>query len=359
MNDFFLTCPIGFESLLEDELCLKWDELFPEIECIVKDIVPGGILISCPIEHGLFLNYVLKIPSKILLRIKEQKCRDLPKLFKIISKIDWKKYVNQEHFTVSVTSKKSRLIHTKRIENTVLDGIKKYFHANAISEKTKEKFQNIPKEKLFIRINEDLMTVSLDTSGELLHIRSNITFRGHASIRENIAAALLFKLISMPNKPFSILDPMCGTGTLLREANTFFELNNRDFLFNNWKIEIPKEWLELNFKSKWTINKSFGNDIDPEIIEQNQKRNEPIEYLVGDCFKQNTDHVDFIVLNPPYGKRVKISENRFHYFKKLYDYLSKAKAVKGMIIPCPFDDHLKGEKIYFNQNGIKVCFLIF
>src|SRR5688572_4025496 len=84
---FFLVVPPSFEQLAEKELRLKWEswqnllheqfrwppQPFPHLAKVL-----GGIEVRLPLIQGLLLNILLKIPTRILLRISEFKCRDFP-----------------------------------------------------------------------------------------------------------------------------------------------------------------------------------------------------------------------------------------------------------------------------------------
>jgi putative N6-adenine-specific DNA methylase len=364
MKKFFLICPIGFEQILIDELTYKWDMAFPNNDCTIMEETPGGVEIECEFEQGLLLNYLLKVPSKILLRIKGQKCRDLPKLYNIIKKINWKEYLQQENIEVKATSKESRLIHTTRITESVSKGLVDYFQANKLPVKTKELNKEYPPQKLFIRFNNDDLTISLDTSGELMHIREDRSYRGHASIRENMASALLIKLLGLEKKEnITLIDPMCGTGTFLFEALNFHKLNDREFSFNFWKgsNNFKPEAIKLN--SPWSFKKLIGHDIDNALIKINKGLNSEIQFECKDLFTHtNLPHSKetYVISNPPYGKRVKIEGNKNEFFKKIVEskIFKTNKGQSALIVPTPYENNLKGTKFYFNQNGIKVALLV-
>jgi putative N6-adenine-specific DNA methylase len=365
MKKFFLICPIGFEQILIDELSYKWDMAFPNNDCSIMEGTVGGVEIECELEQGLLLNYILKVPSKILLRVKTQKCRDLPKLYNIIKKINWKEYFQQDNIDVKATSKESRLIHTTRISETVSKGISDYFQANKLSEKVKNQNKDFPAQKLFIRFNNDDLTISIDTSGELMHIRQDRSYRGHASIRENIACALLIKLLGLEKKEnITLIDPMCGTGTFLFEAMNFNKLNDRAFSFEYWKVNIVTPKSDLTIESPWSFDSFIGFDIDPEIIRINNELKSEISFECKDIFtheNQRHDKNTYLISNPPYGKRVKIEGNKNEFFKGIVEsnIFNAEKSHSALIIPTPCENNLKGSKFYFNQNGIKVALLKF
>lgn len=361
MNKFFLVCPIGLENALKSELTSKSKLYFPPNAIEITGSVHGGIEVQCELSVGLSLNYILRTPSKILLRIKEQKCRDLPKFYNIIKKIPWKTYLNEESAKVSITAKKSRLIHTGRIEDSFHKALKDYFEANKLKEALREQHQDDPLQNIFIRFHEDNMTVSLDTSGELLHIRGDRSFRGLASIRENIASLLLIELMSgLEQKTYNLIDPMCGTGTFLYEWSKRDKLQSRKFAFETLSQNIMSEEINIKEINSSDHYKYYGFDINAEIIEK-LNSDSGIEFKQQDIFEaQPITGDNIVIVNPPFGKRVKIEGDKIQFFDILVKSVKKAYNPKrmGLLIPRDYVGKLKGRKIYFKQNGIDICFLI-
>lgn len=363
MYKFLLICPISFENILKDELIEKWPIYFNEMELPEITIIKGGLEIETKLEYGLKLNYILRTAQRILLRIKEQKCRDLPKLYKIVKKINWKEFLKQKNIEVKVTANKSRLIHTRKIEKAALDGVHDYFSANQL--KSSVEIKNIAPQKVLIRIHEDVLTISLDTSGELLYKRSSQKFfRGNAPLRETYAASLLKFLIKdeVLGKTTRLLDPMCGSGTFLKEARDYYQLNNeRLFAFEYWniphlkKVENPKS---LNSPFKELI----GQEIDNQVFE-NLKEIKGILFLNKDSLSQKDKlPCDYLIVNPPYGKKVKIKEKRDLFFDNIIDQFKVNFSPKKMGIIIPIDVKIKHKplnSLIFNQNGIKVRFCLF
>lgn len=361
MNKFFLVCPVGLEGQLESELRDKFPLYFPSshFELIKKDF--GGLEIECELPHGLLLNQILRSPSKILMRLKTQKCRDLPKFYNIIKKIPWRDYLNQESVDVSITAKKSRIIHTTKLENSFHKALSDYFTANKLKNTLVEKHALDPKQKIFIRLDNDDLTISLDTSGDLLHIRGDRSFRGHASLRENIATLLLIKLMNdLPPGQYNLVDPMCGSGTFLYEWLKRDSLQQRSFNYEYLSDQQLKTLPEVNELQHEDNFSYFGFDIDAEIIEQ-LKLDPAITFKVQDIKTASPlNGPNILMVNPPYGKRVKIAGDKQKYFQDLIQDIKRAYRPKrlGIIIPREFVGRIAGDKTYFNQNGIDVCLII-
>jgi putative N6-adenine-specific DNA methylase len=361
MECFYLVCPIGLEKYLIRELKHKFTLYFTEKEFNLKVIEKGGIEIECEREIGFSLNFILRTPSKILWRIKTQKCRDLPKLYNIAKKINWKSYFNQSVFQFKITAKKSRIIHTGKMETSLNKAVNDYFQANKIKESVLASYAGRPSPTIFIRLFNDDLTISIDTSGELLHIRKDRAFRGHASIRENIAALLLQRLFTkLPNTAeLNLIDPMCGTGTFLFEKFNEFKLQDRAFLFQSFNQNLINNLPILDAQLSGGKINYLGFDLDQEILGHIAPNTMAFEQQ--DIFDAKPIiGKNIVIINPPYGKKIKIEGNKKNFFKAIFESVQKNyNPIRfGMIIPREYVGNLPGKRLLFKQNGIDVCFLI-
>jgi putative N6-adenine-specific DNA methylase len=247
---FFIIIPIGLESIAEIEIKSKWTVYFKTQVPSLK-IELGGIEVECLLFEGLYLNNILKSPTRVLMRIDEFKCRDAPKLFNKISKIPWAKYLLNEKVNVEASSSESRLFDSRKIESATVDGIKNFIHSNPLKKKYLTHPQaNQYQASVYIRIVHDICTVSLDTSGEILHKRGEKELSGFAPIRENIAFSLLFSMLKdVSESDLNLIDPMCGSGTFLIEAARLnHTVHQRDFSYHLFPIYIEEKDLTLNLR---------------------------------------------------------------------------------------------------------------
>lgn len=363
MYNFYVICPIGLENILQKEIEDKIQLLNPQIKLKLEQDKGGIEVYSEDFDVIQFLNIYIRCATRVLFRIKKQKCRDLPKLYKILKKIDWKKYLQQENIDFVVSSTQSRLFQSNKIEASAKKALKDYYMANQIKQSLRDIKR--PNQKIFLRFNHDELTISLDSSGELQHIRSNHKFRGHASIRENYAASLYFFMqnqLNIKRESLTLIDPMCGTGTLLREAQNFYDPIDKVFQFEFWK-NIEKKPFQSFQISK--IAQLQGLDIDEKIIHHNKEtQTNSIKYQVRDLFKDtsygNNTGNQVVIINPPYGKRVKIEGGPVKYFDTLIKTIKKIyNCPLGIIVPSQYAHKIKSNyRISFNQNGIKVQFHI-
>lgn len=357
MATFFIICPVGMEDLGKLELEEKYPSISPDVPLVIKTIVPGGMEIECPFLAGLKLNFVLKTPTRILLRLSEFKCRDFPKLYQKMSKFNWATWMLGQAPMIECSSKNSRLFDSRKIEKAIADGIKEFYrhkpakkkyldHEAAITEKS-----TLP--KIYFRAEDDLVTVSLDTTGERLNLRGVKMLAGLAPIRENLASLLLLELNAhMDTRPFSLIDPMCGSGTFLIEAKHFYRASKeRDFAFFHLPIVMENPLLfkdvpvfEKPFE-KSLIEKAVGFDISADVIAQ-AKRNDPEgEYHVEDVMAKTTHSYEnaAVIVNPPYGIRVGENINLDFFLRLIRSIKNKFQPqVLGIIVPA---EH----KIYSNE----------
>ena len=374
LGDFFLVVSPAFNSLALAELQLKQKEI--EALCKNFKLVSGpfewsishsdeGITISgLPLEVGFSLNLFLKIPTRILLRLKSFRCRDFPKLFKQTQKINWMQFTDGTMPQVKASASKSRLMILKRIEKTVSDGLRKYFTNQGGCDGS-------PKESgltVSVRFYDDTCTLSADTSGLALYKRHSQKKVGQAPIRETVAAALLSKLFEHDTysleKKFTLVDPMVRSGTFLMEAKSFGLVTKRqEYAFLDFPCMDDKKEQFLNLQGA-QLNASFG-DFDCLGYDRNQAMLTSAKENLLDYHGVALKHQDImadmqhqapesavLICNPPYGKRIGFDDKPSSFFNKLlamiYDkwkpYLS------GVIVP----EEIFKDKAFKIPNQFKV-----
>ncbi|MBX3040624.1 MAG: RNA methyltransferase [Bdellovibrionaceae bacterium] len=317
----FVSTPLGFESEAEREIKEAWPELLDASGRPHSAMLPEGEWTKGGIEYPLDpftavqLNFFLKTANRILIRLDRFKVRDFPKLHERLRKIDLKSWIGSAPIRFEVSAAKSRLGHEGRIRETAA------------------KAWGIPQSdtgvRVFIRIQDDLCDVSLDSSGEHLHKRGVHTLRGEAPLRENIAAFCLRRLIgdSAPGElsKITLLDPMCGSGTFLSEAATLWSpLFKRHFAFQDFG-RLPKLFKQPQFATNYRMTPAIpfrrfiGFDLEAKMAEVSRKNLSEVslhpssaakpsfEVHQGDLFSEGTEKIEgklWVISNPPYGERI-------------------------------------------------------
>lgn len=268
-------------------------------------------------------NMWLRCAERVHLKIAEFEAKTFDELFENTKRIDWSRYIPYEaEFPVSKASSiKSKLYSTTHIQSIVkkaiVDSLKAKYMERGLLKECKEKYP------IYVFIHKDIVTLYIDTTGDALHKRGYRERANKAPIRETLAAGIVDLT---PWKPGRILvDPMCGSGTMLIEA-AMKAINmapgmNREFISEKWRTIDKKIWWDVRKDAYEKINedvdfKIYGYDIDEETIEIAKENAEIagvdkyIEFNVLDATKFKSDEeYGFIITNPPYGERLEDKES--------------------------------------------------
>ena len=167
----------------------------------------GGVEVSGTLPDLWHASLALRTPARILLRVGEFRAMHLAQLHKRARKLDWAALLRPDvPVMVEATCHKSRIYHAKAAAQRV---------ARAIDETLGVPVADDAPLKIKIRIDDDLCTISLDTTGNALHLRGHKAKMGKAPLRENLAAACL-RACGFTGG--TLVDPMCGSGTFVHEA---------------------------------------------------------------------------------------------------------------------------------------------
>jgi putative N6-adenine-specific DNA methylase len=359
MESFFLIVPPGLTDVALQEIKNKHPQLVAN--CVIQE---GGIALQAILSEGCELNSTLKIPSRILLRLKENICRDLPRLFHVISRIKWSDYLLGLAPEVKVTCKTSKLMHTGKIEQTVIDGVAEFYRRQPPQTKHLETAKQMTSPfTLYLRFENDMCTISLDTSGEHLHRRGELTHKSAAPMRENLAAACALSLFSQfKNHAPRLIDPFCGGATLLHEAENFYQPNKpRNYAYENFPILKKSINIPLVYATNTTPFKTFeGYDIDKRIIDagKDQLKSSKLNLNCQNFFNLNLSTSPYSLLtNLPYEDRVSIKGGSFH---QIIERLKQHPPVSGGIISHqPLKNPGVEKVVYFKNGGIDVYLSLF
>ena len=276
-------------------------------------------------------NMWLRCAERVNLKVAEFEARSFDELYENTKRINWSKYIPYgAQFPVSKASSiKSKLFSTTDVQSIVkkaiVDNLKKSYLESGRLKEDKEKYP------IYVFIHKNKVTLSIDTTGDALHKRGYREKANKAPIRETLAAGIMYLTPWKPGR--TLVDPMCGSGTILIEA-AMMGLNmapglNREFISEKWRTIDKKIWWDTRREAFDQMNedldfKIYGYDIDPESIEIAKENAEIsgvadyIDFAVADAteFKSNEEY-GFIVTNPPYGERLESEESVKLLYKEL------------------------------------------
>lgn len=354
----FLIIPPGLEDLACEEV---------ESKCPLSSMtkIKGGIELEADLDWIVKAHCLLKIPTRILMRIKEFKVRDFPKLHQKFTTLKWHEVLSHPEPEFEISSSKSRLMHTGRIEETVKAAIADYLKRQPLSLDWQKK--NFSPQTLYIRIVDDNLTLSIDLTGEPLYKRGYQKIKGEAPIRENFAAAMLMELFRGIEKEVTLVDPMCGSATFLTEALNFNNpLHFRKFAFEEMPFFKGKMVRLPLVTQKFPVKKVIGFDLN-EVLINKVKKESDLDLRVQDSVKTpiKVDGEFIMITNPPYGERIKIDGKRGSFLKDAWKkFLEEDRPLRfAWILPSDMDDlfqNAKGyrllKKMHLKNGGLAVTF---
>lgn len=316
-------CFFGMEKMLANEIKALGFE--------IEKTEDGRITYKTD-EYGIAkANIWLRCAERVNLKIAEFTARSFEELYDNTRKIDWSSYIpyGAEFPVAKASSIKSKLYSLPDIQSivkkAVVDSLKEKYLENGRLKEDKEKYP------IYVFIHKDKVVISLDTTGLALHKRGYREKSNKAPIRETLAAGLVYLTPWKAGR--TLVDPMCGSGTILIEA-AMIGINmapglNREFISEKWRTIDKKTWWDTRREAfnQLRDDKDFliyGYDIDQETIEIAKENAEIagvenyIKFEVGDArqFKSDEEY-GFIISNPPYGERLEDEESIKILYKEL------------------------------------------
>ncbi|MFC3168215.1 THUMP domain-containing class I SAM-dependent RNA methyltransferase [Paracoccus fontiphilus] len=297
--EIFLVATPGLEAPLAAEAAaLGWQPV----------VQPGGVTITGGWPDVWRANLWLRGATRVLARVGSFRALHLAQLDKRARKFPWASVLRADvPVRVETTCKASRIYHagaaTQRIERAIAEELGAPLAPDAAL-------------VVKVRIEDDLVTVSLDTTGESLHKRGHKEAVAKAPMRETMAAMFLRAMGFDGSQP--VLDPMCGSGTFVIEAAEIAAGlapgRSRPFGFEQLASFDPAAWqaMRSGIATRPASAQFFGSDRDAGAIRmsaQNAERAGVAGLTRFECRAigevQRPDcPPGIVIVNPPYGARI-------------------------------------------------------
>jgi len=286
-------------------------------------------------------NLWLRSADRVLLKMGEFPALTFDELFEQTKALPWEAWITEEgKFTVTGKAVKSTLGSVRAcqaiVKKAVVERLKEQYHGDWFAETG-------PEFTIQVSMLKDVAVLTIDTSGSGLNKRGYRQKSVEAAIKETLAAALV--LLSVYNKDRLLIDPMCGSGTILIEA-ALIARNiapglRRKFASEQWPAIPPEAWQQARLAARGAIDTEgslqiFGYDIDEAAIDAS-KVNARRAGVGADIVFEQKDVKDLwidkqygiVISNPPYG--IKMGE--FQALNQIYISLNKTfKKKKGWSI---------------------------
>ena len=316
MKQLFATTARGFEELLKSELT--------ELGAQDAKVAQGGVHYWADDETLYRTLLWSRLSSRILLPIVQAKVFSDLDLYSAVVGVNWLDYFDEKvHFFVDFNGTNQEIRHTQFGAMRVKDGIVDYFERHGRARPNVDKAQ--PDIRIHAYLNRDDMVLSLDLSGDALHMRGYREDTGKAPLRETLAAAIVLRSGWQRGTP--LVDPMCGSGTLLieaaqMEAQIAPQLYRLHWGFDFWQGHNQAAWEKVKEealalaeaeKQRENLPHFYGFDLDHHVLQKAKQnaKNAGVAYLMqwqqGDvaAIKNPSPNVaGTVICNPPYGERL-------------------------------------------------------
>jgi putative N6-adenine-specific DNA methylase len=241
ISAFAVTAP-GLESICAAELTAL---------DISNTVEAGGVSWSGTLESVARANLWLRTASRVIVRLAEFRATAFFELELQAKQVPWKRFVVPgERVEFRVTCRKSKLYHSDAVAQRFADAVTRRVPGVRVvaGKESDDDTSAASKRQLFIvRFVRDVCTVSIDSSGALLHLRGYRQQLAKAPLRETLAAAILLGAGWMGDVPLD--DPMCGSGTIPIEAALIARRIapgiRRSFSFQRWPEMDETLWSSL------------------------------------------------------------------------------------------------------------------
>jgi len=277
----------------------------------------GGVEFEGSLADLYRSNLTLRTANRIIYRIGEFSAVSFPELRKKAARIPWETVLRPgQPVALRVTCHKSKLYHSDGVAERVAGAIEDYLGKLSPVQKFDENSKPLP-QLILVRFSHDSCTISVDTSGELLHRRGYRLETAKAPLRETLAAGLLMASGWDARSP--LMDPFCGSGTIAIEAALMARRivpgKNRRFAFMDWPGFDEKKWKhQLSRAVSQEIHNPvsiIASDRDAgaiRIAKSNAERAGVVESIQLYCqavsAMQPPNRPGWVITNPPYGVRV-------------------------------------------------------
>ena len=305
------------------------------------------------------INYASRFLTRILAPLLSFDCHSTKYLYKTASDIPWEEIFSPDQtFAIFAQVSNSQISHSQyaslKLKDAIVDRFReKVGRRPSIDPKYPDIWFNL-------HIENNRAVISIDTSGGSLHRRGYRLDTVEAPMQETLAAALIQLSGWKGERP--LIDPMCGSGTLPAEA--YMRLTNlssgyfrKSFGFQKLPDYDPALWKRLrkSMDNKFQVPDSVpiqASDIDPSALRV-AKRN--LGHLPGGdkIYTHRKDYLNIgdtegvtLIMNPPYGIRLKRGQDLSEFYKNLGDWLKQKCAGSEAYI-------YFGERKYLKSIGLR------
>ncbi|GBQ24077.1 putative N6-adenine-specific DNA methylase [Acetobacter estunensis NRIC 0472] len=298
--EIFLATNPGLEAVLCDEVRYKGFKR--------PVAVPGGVITHGGWPEVWRANLWVRGATRVLARIASFRVTHLAQLDQLARQVPWSHVLRADvPFRVEAVSVGSRLYHEKAVAQRIGTAIHETLGA-----------PQSPDAEIVVRarLERNVCTLSVDTSGEMLHRRGHKQAVNRAPLRETMASLFLRQCSFTGEEP--VLDPMCGSGTFVIEAAEIAARLNpgrsRHFAFEQLATFDAQAWEKMRGvqSARTPVVRFYGSDRDAGAIRMSRDNAERAGVASWTEFVERTiseitppeGPPGLVITNAPYGNRI-------------------------------------------------------
>ncbi|NQZ23502.1 MAG: bifunctional 23S rRNA (guanine(2069)-N(7))-methyltransferase RlmK/23S rRNA (guanine(2445)-N(2))-methyltransferase RlmL [Colwellia sp.] len=316
MQQFLALTSFGIEILLAEEL-----KNLNAQQVVQK---PEGVYFTATLADAYRICLYCRLSTRILLKIGEGDAENKDQLFATAATVNWsEQFTCDRTFAIDFVGTSDEIRNTQFGGLTIKDALVDHFREQGMDRPSVDK--SAPDISFQARLLRQKVTIYLDFSGRSLFKRGYREHSGAAPLKEHLAAAIIRRSGWLDDTTKPLVDPMCGSGTILIEAIMMAAdyaagIDRAKWGFEFWTGHELYTWQEQLTQAKEKSHlgleqlkaKVFGIDIDSRVINTAQvnARNAGvqkfIEFSCKDINNLNNGfgHNGTFLLNPPYGERI-------------------------------------------------------
>ncbi|MFC6668829.1 bifunctional 23S rRNA (guanine(2069)-N(7))-methyltransferase RlmK/23S rRNA (guanine(2445)-N(2))-methyltransferase RlmL [Marinobacterium aestuariivivens] len=318
MDEFFVTCPKGIEGLLREELTA--------LNITVAKETPAGVHVDAGLVDAYRVCLWSRLANRVLLPLAEAPVDSADDLYRAVQQVDWLEHLRPAGtLAVDFSGRSSKIINThfgaQRVKDAIVDQVRQKTGSRPAVERRQ------PDVRISVHLAKGQASIALDLSGDSLHRRGYRKEAGLAPMKENLAAAVLYRAgwPQLADSHSQLLDPMCGSGTLVIEAALMAAdiapgLLRQRFGFSRWLRHDKSLWKPLVEEAEQRREQGlerlgvrfFGFDRDAEVLQR--ARDNALRAGVGELVEWREQAMvelappqpgpGVLVTNPPYAERI-------------------------------------------------------
>ena len=334
---------------LEPLLLLELAALLPEAE--FEEVV-GGVAWRGTMKDLWTVAHGSRLAEGLRVRVATFKAYRFDQLIAGTAKAPWHAFLPAgARVELRVTCHTSRLYHSdavaERVEGAIMERLAgRPMKPGAVAPESPF--------RIYVRMEDDVCTLSVDAAGELLHRRGYRTEVGKAPARETLAAAVATIGHGLMEQPALVWDPFCGTGSMVIESAIAWGEQGatelRSYAFEQWPstpVEAFTAWRAAWLASRpepvrGTVPRHLGTDIDPRCVTSGQRNAERAGVEATVSFAESDASVAelpcaerdalLVLCNPPYGDRLRGAVDPL---RRLRERLLSRRAPTALVMLAP------------------------